>query len=55
MVNEHQGKVYVPRPVYNRKLLRSVIRANFQKRFGRQHVSAGMAENFKIIRRRKVK
>lgn len=28
MVNERQGKVYNPRPVYNRKLLRSVIRAN---------------------------
>lgn len=32
MVNERQGKVYNPRPVYNRKLLRSVIRAgNFEK------------------------
>ena len=29
MVNERQGKVYNPRPVYNRKLLRSVIRAGF--------------------------
>lgn len=30
MVNERQGKVYNPRPVYNRKLLRSVIR-DFEK------------------------
>lgn len=34
MVNERQGKVYNPRPVYNRKLLRSVIRAGVQKQFG---------------------
>ena len=33
MVNERQGKVYNPRPVYNRKLLRSVIRAGVQKQF----------------------
>ena len=32
MVNERQGKVYNPRPVYNRKLLRSVIRAGVQKK-----------------------
>ena len=43
MVNERQGKVYNPRPVYNRKLLRSVIRAGVQKQFGQHHVSANMA------------
>lgn len=46
MVNERQGKVYNPRPVYNRKLLRSVIRAGVQKQFGQHHVSANMAGNF---------
>lgn len=30
MVNERQGKVYNPRPVYNRKLLRSVIVREFR-------------------------
>ena len=49
MVNERQGKVYNPRPVYNRKLLRSVIRAGVQKQFGQHHVSANMAGNFEKI------
>lgn len=47
MVNERQGKVYNPRPVYNRKLLRSVIRAGVQKQFGQHHVSANMRETLK--------
>lgn len=55
MVNERQGKVYNPRPVYNRKLLRSVIRAGVQKQFGQHHVSANMAGNFEKIRKERVK
>jgi hypothetical protein len=55
MVNERHGKVYNPRPVYNRKLLRSVIRAGVQKQFGQHHVSANMAGNFEKIRKERVK
>lgn len=51
MVNERQGKVYNPRPVYNRKLLRSVIRANIYKRTGGHKVSKGMAEYFRRVRK----
>lgn len=45
----------IPRPVYNRKLLRSVIRAGVQKQFGQHHVSANMAGNFEKIRKEQVK
>ena len=55
IINERQGKVYNPRPVYNRKLLRSVIRAGVQKQFGQHHVSANMAGNFEKIRKEQVK
>ena len=54
MVNEKQGKVYNPRPVYNRKLLRSVIRAGVQKQFGQHSVSYNMAHNFERIRKGQV-
>lgn len=55
MVNEHQGKIYNPRPVYNRKLLRSVIRAGVQKQFGQHKVSLNMSQNFERIRKEQVK
>lgn len=55
MVNEKQGKVYNPRPVYNRKLLRSVIRAGVAKQFGFHKVSGNMAANFERIRKVQVK
>ena len=55
IVNENQGKVYNPRPVYNRKLLRSVIRAGVQKQFGQHKVSRNMAANFERIRKGQVK
>lgn len=55
MVNENQGKVYNPRPVYNRKLLRSVIRYGVQKQFGQHHVSRNMAGNFEEMRKGQVK
>ena len=51
MVNENQGKVYKPRAVYNRKLLRSVIRHGVQRQFGNHHVSRNMAGNFEEIRK----
>lgn len=54
MVNEKQGKVYNPRPVYNRKLLRSVIRAGVTKQFGNHKVSGNMAANFERIRKGQV-
>lgn len=54
MVNENQGKKYNPRPVYNRKLLCSVIRAGVQKQFGQHHVSHNMAANFERIRKGQV-
>lgn len=55
MVNENQGKVYNPIPVYNRKLMRSVIRAGVARQFGNHHVSANMAANFEKIRKGQVK
>lgn len=55
MVNEKQGKVYKPRAVYNRKLLRSVIRHGVQEQFGQHHVSRNMAGNFEKIRKERVK
>lgn len=55
MVNENQGKVYNPRPVYNRKLLRSVIRHGVQRQFGQHSVSRNMAVNFEKIRKEQVK
>lgn len=55
MVNEKQGKVYNPRPVYNRKLLRSVICAGVQKQFGQHKISHNMAANFERIRKEQVK
>ena len=46
MVNERQGKVYNPRPVYNRKLLRSLIGGGGQKQVVHHHVSGKMSVNF---------
>ena len=47
MVNERQGKVYNPRPAYNRKLLRSVIRAGVQKQFGQHQILLTWRETLK--------
>lgn len=55
MVNEKQGKVYNPRPVYNRKLLRSVLRHGVQRQFGQHHVSRNMAGNFEEMRKGQVR
>lgn len=51
MVNEKAGKKYKPQPVYNRKMLRSIIRNNVSKKFGNHKVSAVMSANFKRIRK----
>ena len=53
MVNENQGKVYNPVPHYNRKLLRSVIRAECIRRNGFHKVSRLMSVNFENIRKKK--
>lgn len=55
MVNENKGKIYNPKPVYNRKLLRSILRAGCQRSFGFHNVSRNMASNFERIRKDKVK
>lgn len=49
MVNENKGEIYRPRPVYCRKLIRSVIRAGVAAKFGNHNVSRSMAFNFKKI------
>lgn len=51
MVNEKAGKKYKPKPVYNRKLLRSIIRNGVAEKFGNHKVSEVMSENFKRIRK----
>lgn len=51
MVNESKGKVYKPVPVYNRKLMRSVIRHGVAKKFGNHKVSGLMSINFKEMRK----
>lgn len=55
MVNENQGKVYKPVPVYNRRLAREVIRNQCAAKFGHSKVSALMAANFERLRKEKVK
>lgn len=42
---------YNPQPVYNRKMLRSIIRHGVAKKFGNHKVSAVMSANFKRIRK----
>lgn len=51
MVNEKAGKTYKPRAVYNRKMMRSIIRNGVAKQFGNHHVSENMSENFKRLRK----
>ena len=55
MVNERQGKVYSPRPVYNRKLVRSVIRADVQRKYGNHDVSHNMVVEFEKLRKEQVR
>lgn len=51
MVNEKAGKTYKSHPVYNRKMLCSIIRNGVAKKFGNHKVSAVMSANFKRIRK----
>lgn len=53
MVNEKQGKVYAPKAVYDRKIMRSIIRKGCEKKFGRSKVSRNMSANFKRLRKEK--
>ena len=55
MVNENKGEIYRPRPVYDRKLLRSVIRNQFIKKFGFHKVNKNVSGNFHNIRKGMVK
>lgn len=50
MVNENQGKEYEPRPVYNRKMLRNVLRFWAKKTGGSSDVNKRMSEKFHEIR-----
>lgn len=43
---------YEPRPVYCRKLLRSVLRGVVTKKFGMHNVSRTMSYNFENIRKK---
>ena len=51
MVNERLGKAPSPRPVYNRKLVRSIIRADVQRKYGNHKVSHNMAVMFEKLRK----
>jgi len=55
MVNENKGKVYKPVPVYNRRLVREVMRNQCAAKFGHSNVSAQMAANFERLRKDRVK
>lgn len=50
MVNENQGKKYEPTPVYNRKAMRNVIRAQAKKKLGSHGVSSMVHDVFHKIR-----
>lgn len=49
MVNERQGKNYQPVQVWDRKLVRSVIRNQIIKKDGYHNVSAKMSYIFKQL------
>ena len=50
MVNEKQGKVYEPVPIYNRKMLRRRLRYEIESEHGAHKTSRKMAFYFKQIR-----
>ena len=52
MVNENKGKVYQPVPVWDRKIMRSVIRSEIIKRDGYSKVNPKMHIIFKELQRR---
>ena len=51
MVNQNQGKVYEPMPIFNRKLTRGIIRSQIIKKYGQHNVSAQMANTYKMMRK----
>jgi hypothetical protein len=55
MVNENKGKVYKPVPVYNRRLVREVIRNQCAAKWGHHKVSKQMSAQFELLRKDKVK
>ena len=55
MVNENKGIRYQPRQVYDRKLLRSVIRNQFANQHGFHRVNKNLSANFHRIREGMVK
>ncbi len=55
MVNENQGKVYSPNSVYNRKMLRNIIRERAVEVKGNHDVSKYMSRAFKEIRENMLK
>lgn len=49
MVNQKQGKQYQPTQVWDRKLMRSVIRSQIIKKDGYHNVSAKMSYIFRQL------
>lgn len=47
MVNEKQGKVYEPTPIYNRKFIRNILRKMSIQKNGYHNVSKYMSNAFK--------
>ena len=52
MVNENKGIRYSPRPVYDRKLARSVLRAKIARLNGNHKVNETMGQEFRSIYRK---
>lgn len=47
MVNENKGLEYNPTPVYDRKLIRSVMRSKIEKRNGFHNVNKKLHDGFR--------
>ena len=54
MVNENKGMTYQPKPFYNRKLIRSVLRNIITQKDGQHNVSRKMSYVFHNMRRKQV-
>lgn len=50
MVNEKNGKTYRPEPIYNRKMLRNIIRERAIEINGYHNVNRYVKEAFKEVR-----
>jgi len=51
MVNENQGGIYRPKPVYCRRLMREVIRNQIRMQHGQHDVNKLTGVNFRRIRK----